>query len=35
VEVVTYIMREQSEETKPSAEYLAIIQQGYRDWGFV
>ena len=35
VEVVTYIMRKHSEVTKPSAEYLAIIQQGYRDWGFV
>lgn len=28
----TYIKREQSEETQPSREYLAIIQQGYRDW---
>ncbi len=35
VEVVTYIMREQSEETKPSPEYLAVIQQGYRDWGII
>ena len=35
VEVVTFIMREQSEETKPTMEYLAIIQQGYRDWGIV
>ena len=30
---VTYIKREQSEETQPSREYLAVIQQGYRDWG--
>lgn len=29
---VTYIKREQSEETQPSREYLAIIQQGYKDW---
>ena len=35
VEVVTFIMREQSEETKPTMEYLAIIQQGYRDWGII
>ena len=35
VEVVTYIMREQSEVTKPSPEYIAVIQQGYRDWGIV
>ncbi len=30
---VTYIKREQSEETQPSREYLAVIQQGYKDWG--
>jgi len=35
VEVVTYIKAKQSEETKPSREYLAIIQQGYKDWGIV
>ena len=29
---VTYIKREQSEETQPSREYLAVIQQGYKDW---
>ena len=29
---VTYIKREQSEETPPTREYLAVIQQGYRDW---
>ena len=33
VEAVTYIKREQSEETKPSQEYLTVIRQGYRDWG--
>lgn len=32
VEAVTYIKREQSEETKPSPEYLAVIWQGYKDW---
>ncbi len=35
MEAVTYIKVEQSEETQPSKEYLAIIQQGYRDWGIV
>ena len=35
VEVVTYIKREQSEETQPSPEYLTLIQQGYKDWGIV
>jgi len=28
----TYIRREQSDETPPSREYLAVIQQGYHDW---
>jgi gamma-glutamylcyclotransferase (GGCT)/AIG2-like uncharacterized protein YtfP len=35
VKAVTYIKVEQSEETKPSRDYLAIIQQGYRDWRIV
>jgi len=35
VEAVTYMMREQSEETEPSEEYLAVIQQGYKDWGII
>ena len=32
VRSVTYIRREQSEETRPTKEYLSIIQQGYHDW---
>ncbi len=35
VEAITYIKSGQLEETQPSKEYLAIIQQGYRDWGIV
>jgi gamma-glutamylcyclotransferase len=35
VPAVTYIKTGPAEETKPSSEYLAIIQQGYRDWGIV
>jgi len=35
IPAVTYIKTGQTEETKPSPEYLAIIQQGYRDWGIV
>ena len=35
LEAITYIQASQSEETKPSAEYLSVIQQGYRDWGLV
>jgi gamma-glutamylcyclotransferase len=34
-EAITYIKVRQSEETKPSPEYLAVIQQGYRDWGLI
>jgi gamma-glutamylcyclotransferase len=35
LKAVTYIKTGQAEETKPSPEYLAVIQQGYRDWGIV
>lgn len=34
-EAITYIKTRQTEEAKASAEYLKIIQQGYRDWGLV
>ncbi len=33
IEAVTYVKAGTLEETQPSKEYLAIIQQGYRDWG--
>jgi len=33
VEAITYIKKEQSPETPPSTEYLAVIRQGYKDWG--
>ncbi|MFC1984306.1 gamma-glutamylcyclotransferase family protein [Chloroflexota bacterium] len=33
IKAVTYIKSGQSEEAQPSKEYLALIQQGYRDWG--
>lgn len=32
VRAVTYIKAGRLEETQPSKEYLAVIQQGYRDW---
>ncbi len=35
VEAVTYVHAGQLQETMPSKEYVAIIQQGYRDWGIV
>lgn len=35
IEAITYIKSGRLEEALPSKEYLAIIQQGYRDWGLV
>ncbi len=35
IEAVTYIKAAQEEEGIPSAEYRAVIQQGYRDWGII
>ena len=35
VEVVTYIKSGQLEEAPPAKEYLAVIQQGYRDWRII
>ena len=35
IPAITYIKAGQSEETQPSPEYLAVIQQGYRDWRLV
>jgi len=35
VEAVTYIRVKEAEEDKPSPQYLAVIQQGYRDWGII
>jgi len=32
IEAITYIKSGQLEETPPAREYLAVIQQGYRDW---
>ena len=35
IQAMTYIKAGQSEETRPSPEYVSVIQQGYRDWGIV
>ena len=35
IPAMAYIKTGQSEETKPSPEYLAVIRQGYRDWSIV
>jgi len=32
VEAITYVKTGRLEETAPSKEYLAVVQQGYRDW---
>jgi gamma-glutamylcyclotransferase len=31
----TYVPAHPAEETKPAPEYLAHLQQGYRDWGLI
>ncbi|HUU07989.1 MAG TPA: gamma-glutamylcyclotransferase family protein [Dehalococcoidales bacterium] len=35
IEAMTYIKAGQLKEAPPSKEYLAVIQQGYRDWEIV
>jgi gamma-glutamylcyclotransferase len=35
IEAVAYIRAKRADEAKPSQEYLAVIQQGYRDWGII
>ena len=35
IEAITYIKSGQLKETPPSKEYLAIIQQGYKDWRII
>ena len=35
IKAITYIKSGQSEEARPSKEYLALIQQGYRDWRII
>ena len=34
-EAITYSNSGQSEEGKPSQEYLSVIQQGYKDWRLI
>ncbi len=33
IKAVTYMKSGQLEETRPSKEYVATIQQGYKEWG--
>jgi len=35
VEAVTFARTKQQNEGKPSPEYLAVIKQGYHDWGLI
>ncbi len=35
IDAVTHVNVRGAEAGKPSAEYLALIQQGYRQWGLV
>jgi gamma-glutamylcyclotransferase (GGCT)/AIG2-like uncharacterized protein YtfP len=35
IEALTYIKAGQLKEAPPSKEYLALMQQGYHDWGIV
>jgi len=35
IEAVTYLKMRQLPESKPGADYLKLIQQGYRDWGLI
>jgi len=35
MEAVTYIRSGQAEPAKPSKEYLAILQQGYKEWRLI
>jgi gamma-glutamylcyclotransferase (GGCT)/AIG2-like uncharacterized protein YtfP len=32
LEAITYVISGRLEEAKPSPEYLAVVQQGLRDW---
>jgi len=35
IEAVAFVQKQQKDEGKPSAEYLAAIKQGYMDWGLI
>ncbi len=35
IEAVTFTRKRQQDEGKPSAEYLAVIKQGYSDWNLI
>lgn len=35
VEALTFARKRQQDEGKPSAEYLAVIKQGYSDWNLI
>lgn len=35
INAVTFVRKQQKDEGKPSAEYLATIRQGYMDWSLI
>ena len=35
IEAVAYVRAGRADEAPPSKDYLAVIQQGYRDWGII
>ena len=35
IEAVTYVRTGRADEAQPSKEYVAVIKQGYRDWGII
>lgn len=35
IEVFSYAGKRQTDETKPSAEYAALLKRGYIDWGII
>lgn len=35
IDAVTFVQKQRKDESKPSAEYLAAIKQGYMDWSLI
>ncbi|MBE9506041.1 MAG: gamma-glutamylcyclotransferase, partial [Chloroflexi bacterium] len=35
IEAVMYYKKERAAELAPSPEYLAVIREGFRDWGLI
>jgi gamma-glutamylcyclotransferase (GGCT)/AIG2-like uncharacterized protein YtfP len=35
INAITFVRKQRKDESKPSAEYLATIRQGYMDWSLI